>query len=166
MAQKVVTHYLEMLSPDELRSRQCKDNTFWIKECKTKLYAYNRFLYELVGNDWHWLDKLPWTDDDWRRYAENENLRTWVGYVGATPAGYYELQKQEDDNVEIANFGLAGPFIGQRLGGYLLSCAISSAWEWGAKRVWVHTCSLDHPNALRNYLARGMKIYKAETANK
>jgi len=166
MAQKVTTYYLEMLSPDELRPKQCKDHAFCIRECKTKLYTYNRFLYELVGNNWQWFDKRSWTDDDWRRYAENENLRTWVAYVDGTPAGYYELQKQEGDNVEIANFGLAGPFIGQGLGAYLLSHAISSAWQWGAKRVWVHTCSLDHPNALRNYLSRGMRIFKAETADK
>lgn len=166
MSQKVTTYYLEMLSPDELSPKQCKDDAFWIKECRTKLYAYNRFLYKLVGSDWRWFDKLPWTDDDWRRYAENENLRTWVGYVDGTPAGYYELQKQHYDDVEISSFGLAGPFIGQGLGGHLLSHAISSAWRWGAKRVWVHTCSFDHPNALGNYLARGMKIYKEETADK
>jgi hypothetical protein len=116
MAQRVTSYYLEMLSPDELRPKQCEDNTFWIGECKNKLYAYNCFPYELVGNNWQWLDKRSWTDDDWRRYAEYENLRTWVGYVDATPAEYYELQKQQEDNVEISSLGLIGPFIGRRLG--------------------------------------------------
>ena len=80
---------------------------------------------------------------------------------------HYELQKQNYDNVEIASFGLAPKFIGKGLGGYLLFQAIKSAWEWkDTRRVWVHTCNLDHPNSLPNYKARGMKVYNVETANK
>jgi GNAT superfamily N-acetyltransferase len=166
MEQTVTTYYLEMLEADQLRFKEFRESDFWVGECKFKQFEYNRFLYHFIGNEWQWFAKQSWSNDDWREYVENENLRTWVGYMLGTPAGYYELRKQENDNIEIAYFGLAKPFIGQGLGGYLLSHAIKSAWEWGAKRVWVHTCTLDHPNALENYQSRGMRIYKKETANR
>jgi len=158
----VITYYLEMLSQDELRHKVCAVPDFRIGECKIKLSPFNRWLYDQVGDDWQWFDKRSWTDDDWRNYAEAGTLRTWVGYMDGTPAGYYELEKQENDSIQIAYFGLLKPFIARGLGGYLLTHAITSAWAWGARRVWVHTCTLDHPNALKNYLARGMKVYKQE----
>lgn len=165
MEQTITTFYLEMRNPDELKFKDCAESAFWIGECREKQFEYNRFLYKLIGADWQWFDKRPWTDNDWREYSENSNLRTWVGYMVGSIAGYYELQRQDNDNIEIAYFGLAKPFIGRGLGGHLISHAIKSAWEWGANRVWVHTCTLDHPNALTNYTARGMKIYKEEIAN-
>ncbi len=162
MNDPVTTYYLEMLSRDELRPKACADPGLRIEECKIKLFSFNRWLYEQVGDAWQWFDKRSWTDNAWRDYAEAENLRTWVGYLDGTPAGYYELERQEDDNVQIAYFGLLQPFIGKGLGGYLLSHAITSAWDWGASRVWVHTCMLDHPHALKNYRARGMRVFKEE----
>ena len=138
-----------------------------IFECEIKQFQFNRFLYQLVGNDWEWIDKNAWTDAQWRDYAESDCLRTWVGYHRGSPAGYYELQQQSDGNVEIAYFGLASKFIGQGFGGYLLSQAIKSAWGWqGTRRVWVHTCTRDHPSALPNYKARGLVVYKVETEHK
>ncbi len=166
MELEITTYYLEMLDPAELRFKECPDPDFRIDECIVKQSAYNRFLYELVGRPWQWTGRNRWTEEDWRDYAENENLRTWVGYLAGSPAGYYELQRQLDENIKIVNFGLANPFIGRGLGGHLLSYAIRSAWEWGAKRVWVHTCTLDHPNALANYRARGMRLYRSETSKK
>ena len=163
---QVTTTFLEMLDPHDHRVKACPDPDLRIMECRVKQYLYNRFLYHLVGGDWHWIDKNAWTDEAWRRYAEDDNLRTWVGYWAGSPAGYYELQRQVEDNVEIIYFGLASPFIGKGLGGPLLSHAIGSAWDWGARRVWTHTCTLDHPNALANYQARGMKVYRRETVTK
>ena len=162
----VTTTYLEMLGHREHRIKACPDPEFRIMECKVKQSKYNRFLYHLVGQDWHWIDKKDWTNEDWRRYAEDDNLRTWVGYWTGSLAGYYELQRHAQGDIEIIYFGLARPFLGKGLGGPLLSHAIQSAWDWGAKRVWTHTCSLDHPNALANYQARGMKVYKQETVTK
>ena len=134
-----------------------------IVESEIKQFQFNRFLYQLVGEAWQWTDKLSWSDEQWTAYAENDNLRTWVAYLRGSPAGYYELQQQDGGDLEIAYFGLAHKFIGQGFGGYLLSQAIKSAWEWrGTKRVWVHTCSLDHPSALQNYKARGMEVYRVE----
>ncbi|MBN2030755.1 GNAT family N-acetyltransferase [bacterium] len=163
---KVTTYYLEMRSASSLKAKN-NSKGLQIVECEIKQYQVNRFLYLFVGEKWNWTDKHSWSDEQWKAYAENDNLRTWIAYYQGSPAGYYELQKQHSGNVEIAYFGLAPEFIGKGFGGYLLSHAIRSAWDWeGTKRVWVHTCSLDHPNALRNYKARGMVVYRVETEEK
>ncbi len=158
----VTTWSLEMVSPEELIYKPVTDPDFIIQECQVKQFQFNRFLYSYIGKQWEWTDKLSWSDNQWREYAENDDLRLWVGYYKGSPAGYFELRKAEGD-VEIAYFGLAEPFIGRGLGGSLLSAAIQEAWNWEAKRVWVHTCTLDHPYALKNYQARGLKVYKEET---
>ena len=138
-----------------------------VQECEIKQFQFNRFLYQFVGQAWEWTDRVSWSDEQWRAYAESDHLRTWVAHYNGSPAGYYELERQPDGDVEIAYFGLAPRFIGHGFGGHLLSQAIKSAWEWKkTKRVWVHTCTLDHPNALQNYKARGMEVYRVEkTAN-
>lgn len=157
----VTTWSLEMTSVDELIHKPVTNPDFVIQECQAKQFQFNRFLYSYIGKQWEWTDKLSWPDDQWRDYAENDNLRLWVGYYKGSPAGYFELKSQNGD-IEIAYFGLAEPFIGKGLGGCLLSAAIAEAWNWEAKRVWVHTCTLDHPYALQNYQARGLRTYKEE----
>lgn len=162
--QEVTTYYLEMKSASSLKEKKTPTG-LQIYECEIKQFQFNRFLYQLVGEDWQWIDRLSWSDERWKTYAENSNLRTWVAYHKGAPAGYYELQQQNGGDLEIAYFGLAPRFIGQGFGGYLLSQAIKSAWKWkGTQRVWVHTCTLDHPGALQNYKARGMEVYRVETA--
>ena len=160
---EVTTYYLEMKSASSLKAKK-NSNGLQIHECEVKQFQFNRFLYQLVGKDWAWTDRLSWSDRQWKAYAESENLRTWVAYYKGSPAGYYELQQQKGGDVEIAYFGLAPKFIGQGFGGYLLSQAIKSAWKMrGTKRVWVHTCTLDHPSALHTYKARGLEVYRVET---
>ena len=157
------TTYLEMRSLDEFRPKRCADRCFWIGEATVKQWQFNRFLYQAVGGPWQWTDKRDWTDDQWRAYAESDRLRTFAAYYDGAPAGYYELHRSDDGAVEIIYFGLLPAFVGRGLGGALLSSALEEAWRMKPPRVWVHTCSLDHPAALANYQARGMKIYKAET---
>jgi GNAT superfamily N-acetyltransferase len=154
---------LELLALDALRPKRCPDPGFSIRECTVKQWQYNRFLYTTVGAQWKWTDKLTWSDDVWRAYAEADDLRTNVAYLDGSPAGYYELHTDSARDVQIAYFGLLPRFIGRGLGGPLLTDAIEVAFRCGGKRVWVHTCSLDHPAALANYQARGMSIYKTET---
>lgn len=162
--QQVTTYYLEMLSSSSLINRE-NPGGLAVTECEIKQYQLNKFLYKLIGKQWLWEDKLSWTDKAWQEYVESENLRTWIAYYNGAIAGYFELLKDKSD-VEIIYFGLVESFIGNGFGGYLLSKAINSAWEWpGTSRVWVHTCTLDHPSALQNYLSRGMKIYKEEIDN-
>lgn len=159
---EVTTWYLESHSPAELLPGN-NPGTVQIVEARIKQFQFNRFLYQLVGESWQWLDKLSWSDAQWREYAEADSLRTWVAWCEGSPAGYFELQMQEQKTVEICYFGLAPRFIGQGIGGHLLSECIRQAWDWGAQRVWVHTCSQDHAGALANYQARGLAIYRTET---
>ena len=106
---------------------------------------------------------MSWSYQQWLDYLDRPELETWVGYVEGTPAGYFELERQPENQVEIAYFGLLPQFIGNGLGGRLLTCSVERAWKMGAARVWVHTCTLDGPAALSNYRARGFRIFKEET---
>ncbi len=156
------TWYLEMLEPATLRSKPLPA-ALRVEEVQRPQYAFNRFLYQLVGGPWGWTDKLAWSEAQWRELVESPAHRTFVAYQQGAIAGYYELHRPDGCNVEILYFGLAPDSIGQGLGGPLLSHAIDTAWAWpGSERVWVHTCSLDHAGALANYQARGMRIYREE----
>ncbi len=158
----VIITYLEMCSPASLKPKRCDDPGFWIGEGKVKQWKFNRFLYSLVGADWSWTDKANWSDQQWQDYAESDRLRTFVGYHEGSVAGYYELKTDNAAGIEIAIFGLAPHFVGRGLGGVLLTHAVDIAWQMHPSRVWLHTCTLDHPRALPNYLRRGFKVYKAE----
>jgi GNAT superfamily N-acetyltransferase len=158
----VTTTFLEMRDRAQLRPKTSDEPRFRILEASVRQWELNRFLYALVGSPWGWRDKLTWTDERWKAYAESQTLRTFVGYWDGAPAGYFELSSAAD-GVEIAYFGLAPRFIGKGLGGPLLTRAIEEAWSLNPPRVWVHTCTLDHPAALQNYLARGMAVFRTET---
>ncbi len=156
-----ITH-LEITSQDQWVRRARADAGLAVRECVVKQPPFNRFLYEYVGGNWHWVDRLIWPAQQWHDYATHDNLRTFVAYRQGSLAGYYELQQQEGGSVEIRIFGLTPPFVGQGYGGPLVDSAIENAFAWGARRVWLHTCSLDHPNALNNYLKSGFRIFKVE----
>ncbi|MGL6161552.1 GNAT family N-acetyltransferase [Microbulbifer sp.] len=158
----ITVYYLQMTSPDQLRGKP-RPEGLKVVEAELKEYRFNRYLYQLVGEAWQWTDKLALPNEEWLRYSERDQLRTWVAYHRGSIAGYYELEQQEGGTVQIAYFGLAPGFIGMGFGGYLLTHALDSAWSWGdTRKVWVHTCTMDHPGALNNYRARGMEIYRTE----
>ncbi|MCZ4323767.1 GNAT family N-acetyltransferase [Pseudomonas anguilliseptica] len=157
-----ITYYLDMQHPEQIRAKPLPADLS-VVECQLKQFQLNRFLYQLVGEPWQWTDKLSWTDAQWRALIEQANHRTWVAYHQGAIAGYYELLRDADGAVEILYFGLAEAFFGQGFGGPLLTHALQCAWAWpGTTKVWVHTCSLDHPSALANYQARGLRIYREE----
>lgn len=160
----IVTTYLEMHSPDQLRAARCADERFQIRQKKEADWRFNRDLYFAVGERWSWIDKRPWTDEQWKDYGLAPDLRTFGAYHDDSLAGYYELRRDNEDGVEIAYFGLLPAFWGRGFGGALLTNAIEEAWRMSPSvtRVWVHTCTRDHPRALANYQARGMAIYKVE----
>jgi GNAT superfamily N-acetyltransferase len=162
MLQEVTTWYLEMLNPNQLRSSAPGDYELRIEQAKIPSPEFSRFLYTSVGGNYYWIDRLSWNYERWQNYLNRPELETWVAYIWGTPAGYIELERQPEDNVEVAYFGILPQFIGQKLGGHLLSRGVQRAWEIGARRVWVHTCSLDSHYALANYQNRGFKIYHQE----
>ncbi len=149
--------HLEMLPPEELCARVLPPETQLVKQ-EIPLPDLSRFFYLEVGKLWQWTDRLLWTEEQWRNWVEREAFQTWMLLFHGTPAGYFELNSL-DGAVEIAYFGLLPLFIGKGLCVGLLSAAVEKAWGMNAKRVWVHTCCLDHPYALKNYQARGFQIY-------
>lgn len=160
---QVTVWYLEMRQPSELCPRLLKDPKVQIIRAEIPSPELSRFLYTGVGGDWYWRDRLVWSYDQWMAYLNRPAVQTWVAYEAGTPAGYVELEAQQDGSVKIAYFGLMRQFFGRGIGGYLLTRGIQQAWEMQANRVWVHTCTLDGPYALKNYQARGFRIYKTET---
>jgi GNAT superfamily N-acetyltransferase len=161
----ILTTYLEMRSPHRLRPKRCADGRLLIREKIERDWRFNRDLYLAVGQMWSWNDKRLWSDEQWKEYGLAPELRTFAVHFDGSLAGYYELRRDDEGGVEIAYFGLLPEFIGRGLGGALLTSAIEDAWQTtsSVSRVWVHTCTLDHPSALGNYQARGMVIYKQET---
>lgn len=168
MIHELTTTYLEMTSPEQLsppRSSPKLSNVI-ISKVAGPFPELNRFFYATIGGDWYWTDRLPWSYAKWMAYLDRPELETWIVSADGVPAGYCELEKQSDGSVEVAYFGIVRQFTGKGLGGLLLSAGVRRAWEMGANRVWVHTCTLDDPRALSHYQARGFRIYKKETETK
>lgn len=159
---EITTTFLEMLSPEEFKAKSPPGENVAVKKVEIPTPVINHFFFVNVGRPWRWYSRLNWTLEDWQTLVEKESTSTWIGYLAGSPFGYIELD-QQGKSVEIAFFGLLPQFIGMRLGGFLLSEAIRLAWLLKPKRVWVHTCTLDHQHALNNYLARGFSIYDEVT---
>ena len=159
----ITTTYLEMCRREELIAKAVTDDRFTVQQFPGNDWRLNRQFYLTVGQSWAWNDKRSWSDSEWQEYASADGLQTFVAQYDGQEAGYYELFLHADDSVEIAYFGLLPRFVGRGLGGALLTSALTEAWNMDPPRVWVHTCTLDHPSALANYQARGMKIYRVET---
>ena len=164
--EKIVRNYIEIKSINELSEVKKPSNNFSLKKISTNDFQLNKFFYKQIGKKHQWVDRLTWTDKNWLEYLSNLNLFTYVLKNNEEIAGFFELiYHQDKSETEVAYFGLLEEYFGKKLGGYMLSEAIKKSFSYNAKRVWVHTCSLDHKNALKNYLSRGMKIYNIETAN-
>lgn len=159
----VTTYYLEMHDARDLRPKRSARTDLLLVRIDPPMPELNRFFYTAVGGDWYWMDRLPWPYSRWLDYLNRSELQTWMLTVRGMPAGYFELEAQPDESVEIAYLGLLPIYVGAGLGGHLLTSAIEQGWAMGARRVWLHTCTLDHPNALANYQGRGMRLYKEET---
>jgi len=158
-------NYLEIKSIDTLTESNSPEISHSIDLLDPSDFQINKFFYKNIGKKHRWTDRLIWSDSDWIKYVSNSRQETYVFKVENDLAGYFELIVHDDLNeIEIAYFGLLEEYHNKKLGGYLLSTAIKRSFlKEKIKRVWVHTCTLDHKNALKNYLARGMKIYKKET---
>lgn len=163
MAEASVTiWHLEMTDPAALRPAAEPRLALALHQVTPPLPEFNRFLYAAVGRAWRWTDRLGWSFERWQAWADRAELRTYVAYSGGAPAGYFELERQNEDHVELAYFGCFAWVQGQGVGGWLLTQAIRQAWAWDARRVWVHTCSWDHPAALTNYQRRGFSLFRTE----
>ncbi len=165
MTQKEITYFLEMHTSEELRPPGKPPLLgLEVKQSTIPCPEWNRFFYTAIGGDWFWVDRLDWTYEQWQEQVNRQHLETWVGFVGGTPVGYFELEGTTD--IELAYFGVLPQFAGKGLGGHLLAAAVRRAWEKGPSKVWVHTSSFDDPRALKNYQARGFKLVREEISLK
>jgi GNAT superfamily N-acetyltransferase len=160
---EVLRTYLEMTERGALVAAANPDPRARIEQVFDCPVSFFRYLYAEVGRNYHWVDRLVWTDDSVRARIANPDVTLHLLSVAGAPAGYFELERHPDDSVEIAYFGLMPEYLGRGLGKHLLSRATEAAWALGPKRVWLHTCTLDDAAALPNYLARGFRAFKTET---
>ena len=165
MKETIDRNYLEIKSINALIESISPKIECSINLVKPDDFQINKFFYKNIGKKHRWTDRLVWSESDWIKYSSDQKVETFILKVKNDLAGYFELIFHSDlQEIEIAYFGLLKEYHNKKLGGYLLSTAIKKSFEKkDIKRVWVHTCTLDHENALKNYLARGMKIYNKET---
>ena len=164
MNKKINRNYLEINSLNELVESDIPNEDYEIKLINPPDFQLNKFFYKSIGKNHNWIDRLIWTEKQWINFTTNKNTKTYVLKKKDDLVGYFELLLHHDKNeVEIAYLGILREYQNKRLGSYLLSTAIKKSFLNKPNRVWVHTCSLDHKNALSNYLSRGMKIFKRES---
>lgn len=166
METKVTTYYLELQSLKELKPSGPELQELEIREARIPSPELGRFLYTAVGRAWRWTDRLSWPYSKWLAHLERPEVEIRIAYLHGVIAGYVELERQPGNSVEIAYLGLLRQFMGRGIGGLLLSDTVERAFSTGARRVWLHTCSLDSPRAMENYRARGFKLFNEETTLK
>ena len=164
MTQEVQRNYLEISSIEDLNKVTDPQEKYSLNLLEPQNFQLNKFFYKNIGKKHKWIDRLVWTENQWIDYVSSEKVKTYVLKYKEDLAGFFELIFHSEKNeIEIAYFGILEEFQNKKLGSYLLSQAIQKSFKRDINRVWVHTCSLDHKNALNNYIARGMKIFKTET---
>src|SRR5210317_1987637 len=164
MTQDVQRNYLEIKSIQDLNEVVEPNGDYSLDLLEPINFQLNKFFYKNIGKKYKWTDRLIWTETQWINYVSNKNVKTYIFKFKNDLAGFFELiSHSEKKEVEIAYFGLLEEFQNKKFGSYLLSQAIQKSFNENIERVWVHTCSFDHKNALNNYIARGMKIFKTET---
>ena len=166
MIEEVKRNYLEINSIKELKETNQSFDDFSIVLIDPINFQLNKFFYKNIGKKHSWVDRLAWSEEKWINYASSKNVNTYVLKHKDDLVGFFELIFHPENNErEIAYFGILEEYQNKKLGSFLLSEAIKKSFVNNTKRVWVHTCSLDHKNALNNYVSRGMKIFKTEILN-
>ncbi|MBN1252064.1 MAG: GNAT family N-acetyltransferase, partial [Bacteroidales bacterium] len=161
MQQKVTIFYLEMTNKNQFIPKIGFEDEIEIKEIENDEYL-NFVFFTGVGLPFKWYSRLKWNISEWQNYFKNNNVKTYLGFHRNKLIGYYELEIQADNNIEIMFFGLLPNQIGKALGSKFLSHAINSSWKLNPKRIYLHTCSIDHQFAYQNYVSRGFELYKQE----
>ncbi len=166
MTIEVQRYYLDINSIKDLSEIAKPSDIYQISLVNPPDFQLNKFFYKQIGQKYRWIDRLIWSEKKWIEYVNNSDVKTFILKEKNNLAGYFEqIFHKEKLDCEIAYFGILEDYFGNKLGGYLLSEAIKKSFRFGAKRTWVHTCSMDHKYALKNYLSRGMKIFKTEVLN-
>ena len=163
MIKEVKRNYLEIYSHQELKEGKKPSKDYSLNLIVSTNFQLNKFFYKNIGKNHKWVDRLIWTEQQWIDYVSSEKVKTYVFKKNDDLVGFFELVFHLDKKeIEIAYFGILEEYQNKKLGSLLLSEAIKKCFKENINRVWLHTCSLDHRNALKNYLDRGMKIFKKE----
>ena len=166
MKGEVLRNYLEITSIHNLNEVIKPAKDYSLDLMSPINFQLNKFFYKNIGKKHKWVDRLAWPEEKWINYVSNKNVLSYVFKYKDDLVGFFELIiHPEKNDTEIAYFGILEEYQNKKLGSYLLSEAIKKSFENKVNRVWVHTCSLDHKNALNNYVSRGMKIFKTELLN-
>jgi len=164
VTEEVKRNYLEINTIHDLKEENKPSGNYSLVSIDSINFQLNKFFYKNIGKNHKWIDRLSWSEEKWINYVSSENVKTYVFKSKDDLVGFFELIFHPEKNeTEIAYFGILEEYQNKKLGSYLLSEAIKKSFQDNVNRVWVHTCSLDHKNALNNYISRGMKIYKTET---
>jgi GNAT superfamily N-acetyltransferase len=171
--------YLALPTPDAFRPGGAPVARAQLRAIPRHDLAAWRALYATVGAPWHWHDRDAWPDAQLAEHLARDEVGVWAvdrladSAADASHAervqtadrdvGMLELCRHADDSVEIVYLGLVHRVHGRGLGAWLLGEAVRMAVTWNAARVWLHTCTLDGPAALPNYLARGFVVERTET---
>ncbi len=163
MTEEVKRNYLEINSLKNLKDVNKPSEDYSLSLIDPTNFQLNKFFYKNIGKNHKWIDRLIWSEENWIHYVSNKNVRSYVFKFKDDLVGFFELIFHPEKNeTEIAYLGILEEYQNKKLGSYLLSEAIKKSFENKVNRVWVHTCSLDHKNALNNYVSRGMQIFKTE----
>ena len=166
MIQEVKRNYLEINSLKDLNQGSKPSDEYSLNLLDPINFQLNKFFYKNIGKKHKWVDRLIWTEERWIDYVKSKNVKTYILKFKDDLVGFFELiHHQKKKEVEIAYLGILEEYHNKKLGSYLLSEAIKISFKNKINRVWVHTCTLDHKNALNNYITRGMKIFKTEIIN-
>lgn len=158
----LVTTYLQMTEKSQFKPAYLADTTgLNLKQMPTTDIEFYRYLYSAVGKKWRWKDRSMFSDQQIQSILETAGNSVQVLYVNNNPAGFIELATSLAIS-KIVYFGLCSDYMGIGLGKHLLSCGIAQAWNHNTKRLWVHTCNLDSPYALDNYIKRGFQVYQID----
>jgi GNAT superfamily N-acetyltransferase len=166
VTEKVKRNYLEINSLKNLKEGNKPSIDYSLSLLEPINFQLNKFFYKNIGKKHKWLDRLSWSEEKWINYVSSKNVKTYVLKFNNDLVGFFELifhlEKKETENDYL---GILEEYQNKKLGSYLLSEAIKKSFISNTNRVWVHTCTLDHKNALKNYISRGMKVFKTETLN-
>tara|TARA_B100000886_G_scaffold171579_1_gene117456 strand:+ start:16 stop:519 length:504 start_codon:yes stop_codon:yes gene_type:complete len=166
VTQEVKRNYLEINSIKDLNQGSKPSDDYSLNLLDPVNFQLNKFFYKNIGKKHKWVDRLIWTEEQWIDYVSSKNVKTFVLKYKEDLVGFFELiYHQDKKEVEIAYLGILEEYHNKKLGSYLLSEAIKESFKNKINRTWVHTCTLDHKNALKNYMTRGMKIFKTEIIN-
>lgn len=155
-----IVTYLVMDKPADPRAEPPGCDAFALSALQGRDAALYRALFRLVGERWLWFSRLRLNDAALANLLDHADVAAFALMAGDAPVGLLELDWREDGACELAFFGLAETHIGRGAGRWLMNRAVEQAWTRPIRRFWVHTCTLDHPDALGFYQRSGFRAYK------